>query len=110
MMTHGELTKWGWTVYYPDNMDMGANTDIGEGTTIFCHDKVFIGEGVQIGGKCSIYTRSTIDNTEGPVQIKKGASIGTHCIIMPGVTVGCDAKIGANSFVPTHTRIGDGET
>ena len=43
---------------------------------------------MQIGSHCSIYSVSTIDNKEGEVILKKNCRIGSHSVIMPGVTVG----------------------
>ncbi|MCC6019743.1 MAG: hypothetical protein LM601_11970, partial [Candidatus Verstraetearchaeota archaeon] len=54
---------------------------------------------VQIGSHCSIYTISTIDGKKGKVVIKKNARIGSHSVIMPGVTIGENSIIGAFSFV-----------
>ena len=48
---------------------------------------------------CSIYSKNTIDGTQGKVTIGKGACIGTHCTVMPGVTIGEGAMVGAHSLV-----------
>jgi acetyltransferase-like isoleucine patch superfamily enzyme len=58
-----------------------------------------MGDFVQIGSHCSIYSLSTIDNKEGQVVLKKKARIGSHSIVMPGVTVGENSIIGAFSLV-----------
>jgi acetyltransferase-like isoleucine patch superfamily enzyme len=62
---------------------------------------IIIEDNVQIGSHCSIYSLSTIDNKQGEVHIKRNALIGTHSTIMPNVTIGENAIIGAYSFV-TH--------
>ncbi len=54
---------------------------------------------MQIGSHCSIYSVSTIDNKEGEVILKKNCRIGSHSVIMPGVTIGENSIIGAFSFV-----------
>lgn len=54
---------------------------------------------VQIGSHCSIYSLSTIDGKQGPVVLKKNCRIGSHSVVMPGVTVGENAVVGAFSFV-----------
>lgn len=58
-----------------------------------------IGDFVQIGSHCSIYSVSTIDDKTGPVVLEKNCRIGSHTTIMPGVTVGENAVVGAHSFV-----------
>ncbi|MBI4093525.1 acyltransferase [Candidatus Kaiserbacteria bacterium] len=96
---HGILTKWLWVVFHPENLKLGKRTDIGAFTAIFAHEGIEIGENVQIGSHCSIYSVNTIDNTKGRVKIGKNACIGSHTTIMPGVTIGVGALIGAHSFV-----------
>ena len=93
------MTRWNWMCQYNENLKLGKNTDIGAFTYINAKFNVEIQEDVQIGSHCSIYSWSTIDNKKGKVTIKKGAKIGSHSLIMPGVTIGENAIIGAFSFV-----------
>ena len=95
----GQPTKYGWIVQNKDNFQLGAKTDIGAFTYINAKYGVIIEELVQIGSHCSIYSESTIDNKQGKVVLKKNARIGSHSVIMPGVTVGENSIIGALSFV-----------
>jgi len=90
---------------YPENFILGKNTDIGAFTYINAKYGVEIQENVHIGSHCSIYSWSTIDDKKGKVTIKKNAKIGTHSVVMPGVTIGENAVIGACSFVGKN--IGD---
>jgi acetyltransferase-like isoleucine patch superfamily enzyme len=94
-------TVYGWHVHpkHRAKLLLGRNTDIGFGTYIQPECGVEIGEAVQIGSHCAIYSVSTIDNKRGKVTIGKGAKIGTHSSVMPGVTIGADATVGAYSFV-----------
>lgn len=111
------------------------DSDIGEGTTIA--NFVEIG-GVKIGKFCKIHAFASIcsgtviednvfiaphvvilddkhptalksDWTSSPVTIKRGASIGGGAIILPGVTIGEKAVIGAGSVVvkdvPPNTTV-----
>jgi acetyltransferase-like isoleucine patch superfamily enzyme len=96
---HGVPTKYNWVVQYPDGLSLGARTDIGAFTYINARHGVTIEEEVQIGSHCSIYSVSTIDDKTGPVMLKRNARIGTHSTIMPGVTIGENAVVGAMSFV-----------
>lgn len=96
---HGKLTRWNWMVQYPENLKLGVKTDIGAFTYINARYGVTLGDHVQIGSHCSIYSESTIDNKKGPVKIGRNARIGSHSLIMPGVEIGENSVIGAFSFV-----------
>jgi acetyltransferase-like isoleucine patch superfamily enzyme len=93
------MTKWNWVCRYHENLILGDKTDIGAFTYINAKYGVEIQDNVQIGSHCSIYSLSTIDDKKGKVIIKKNAKIGSHSIIMPGVTVGENSIVGAFSFV-----------
>ncbi|MDD2822983.1 MAG: aminotransferase class V-fold PLP-dependent enzyme [Candidatus Daviesbacteria bacterium] len=96
------MTRWNWMCQYSENLKLGKNTDIGAFTYINANFGVDIEDYVEIGSGCSIYSNNTIDEITGKVIIKKNAKIGTHCTIMPGVTIGENAVIGAYSFVKNN--------
>lgn len=95
----GKLTKYNWVVQHKDNLKLGYKTDIGAFTYINAKYGVVIEDLVQIGSHCSIYSVSTIDNKEGPVVLARNCKVGSHSVIMPGVTIGENAVVGAFSFV-----------
>ena len=95
----GKLTKYNWLVQHKDNLSLGYKTDIGAFTYINAKYGVTIEDEVQIGSHCSIYSVSTIDGKDGEVVLKRNCKIGAHSTIMPGVTVGENAVVGAMSFV-----------
>jgi acetyltransferase-like isoleucine patch superfamily enzyme len=95
----GKLTKYNWLVQNKENLKLGSRTDIGAFTYINAKNEVVIEDDVQVGSHCSIYSISTIDNKEGPVTLKKNCKIGSHSVIMPGVTVGENSVVGAFSFI-----------
>ena len=95
----GKPTKFMWMVQHKDKLKLGYQTDIGAFTYINAKNEVIIEDYVQIGSHCSIYSVSTIDNKEGLVRLKKNCKIGSHSVIMPGVTVGENSIVGAFSFV-----------
>lgn len=95
----GMLTKYNWVVQHVSGLQMGYRTDIGSFTYINAKYGVIIEDYVQIGSHCSIYSLSTIDNKSGLIVLKKNCKIGTHSTIMPGVTIGENAVVGAHSFV-----------
>ena len=95
----GKPTKYNWVVQHKDKLSLGYRTDIGAFTYINAKHKVIIEDYVQIGSHCSIYSISTIDNKTGTVTLKENCKIGSHSVVMPGVTIGKNAVIGAFSFV-----------
>jgi acetyltransferase-like isoleucine patch superfamily enzyme len=94
-----KLTKHKWLVQHKKKLKLGCKTDIGAFTYINAKNGVILEDYVQIGSHCSIYSVSTIDKKEGEVILKRNASIGSHSVIMPGVTIGENSIIGAFSFV-----------
>ena len=95
----GKLTKYNWMVQNKEGLKLGYKTDIGAFTYINAKNKVVIEDMVQIGSHCSLYSVSTIDNKEGQITLKKNCKIGSHSVVMPGVTIGENTIIGAYSFV-----------
>jgi len=100
------MTKWNWMCQYDENLELGENCDVGAFTYINAKHGVVIEEEVQIGSHCAIYSDNTIDGTSGKVVIKKGAKIGSHTVILPGVTVGEKAVVGAKSLVKKDVPAG----
>jgi acetyltransferase-like isoleucine patch superfamily enzyme len=95
----GKATKYNWVVQHKDRFNLGYKTDVGAFTYINAKNGVTIEDFVQIGSHCSIYSVSTIDNKEGKVTLRRNCKIGSHSVVMPGVTVGENSVIGAFSFV-----------
>jgi acetyltransferase-like isoleucine patch superfamily enzyme len=95
----GKPTKYNWVVQNKGGLRLGYKTDIGAFSYINAKHGVTIEDFVQIGSHCSIYSVSTIDGKSGPVTLKKGCRVGSHSVVMPGVTIGENAVIGAFSFV-----------
>lgn len=93
---------WSGTVVDPgavigDNVRIHCNVYISQGCII--EDDVFIGPGtVLLNDKYPV--RQDPECWE-PVHVKKGAIIGGGCTILPGVTVGLMAVIGAGAVL-TH--------
>ena len=97
----GQPTIYNWVVQHKDNLKLGFKTDIGAFTYINARFGVTIEDFVQIGSHCSIYSISTIDEKQGEVVLKTNCRIGSHSVVMPGVTIGANAVVGAMSFVTT---------
>lgn len=95
----GKPTKYNWVVQHVDQFELGYKTDIGAFTYINAKHGVTIEDFVQIGSHCSIYSISTIDERRGKVTLKKNCKVGSHSVVMPGVTIGENSIVGAFSFV-----------
>jgi len=95
----GVPTKYNWVVQNKDGLELGRRTDIGAFTYINAKNGVTIEDEVQIGSHCSIYSVSTIDDKNAPVVLKKNCRIGSHSVVLPGVTIGENTVVGAMSFV-----------
>ena len=78
---------------------MGKNFDIGEFTYVNSKYGVEIGDYVQIGSHCSLYSHSTIDSKKGPIILEKNCRIERHSTIMPNVTIEENSIVAAYSFV-----------
>jgi acetyltransferase-like isoleucine patch superfamily enzyme len=75
-----------------------SNVYVAQYSTI--EDDVFIGPGVTFANDLFPKARHAEKVLQGPV-IKRGAAIGAHCTLLPGVVIGERALIGAGSVV-TH--------
>ncbi len=95
----GQPTKYHWIVQGVAGLSLGYKTDIGAFCYINASEGVVIEDFVQLGSHCSVYSASTIDGKKGRITLKKNCCIGTHSTVMPGVTIGENAIIGAHSFV-----------
>lgn len=98
----GVPTKYHWLVQHVAQFKLGYKTDIGAFTYINARCGVVIEDNVQIGSHCSIYSISTIDQKQGKVILQSNCRVGAHSTIMPGVTIGENAIIGAHSFVTSN--------
>lgn len=78
---------------------ISSHSFICEGVTI--EDEVFIGHGVRfVNEKRPKANRPGWElPPENRILVKKGATIGTGAIIMPGVTIGREAEVGAGALV-----------
>jgi len=99
MIEEAKLTKWNWLVQNTDGLKLGKKTDIGAFTYINAKHGVRIDDEAQIGSHCSIYSENTIDGTKGEVHIGKKACLGSHSVILPGVSIGDRTVVGAFSLV-----------
>jgi maltose O-acetyltransferase len=93
---------------YGYQISIGARSFINFGAVILDSARVSIGDEVQIGPNVQLITPThPLDPTErrtrfesaSPIHIGDGAWLATGVIVLPGVTVGADAVVGAGSLV-----------
>lgn len=92
---------------HPDNLVIGRNVDVGAFTLIQAEEGVILEDDVQIAGGCKIYSVNTIAGTRGKVVIKRGACVGANSVVLPGVTIGEEAIVGALSLVNKDIPAGE---
>ncbi len=106
----------------PLRLTYGCHLSVGNGSyinwdaVILDNGRVDIGSGVMIGPRVQIYTaahaldaerRLAGDETAHPVVIEDNVWIGGGAILMPGITIGAEAVIGAGSVVTRDVTPGD---
>ena len=108
-------------IEYGVNTTIGPNTFINFGVTILDTTTVTIGEWVQIGPNCNLITVThPVDDYEmrregweiaHPITIGNGVWLGASVTVLPGVTIGDNAVIGAGSVVTKDSlHLGPGWT
>ncbi|PSP84621.1 acetyltransferase [Halobacteriales archaeon QS_1_68_17] len=84
-MTVGEGVAWGLEstpdVFWPDRITVGDRAIVGYDATILCHE--FLQD----------------EYRTGEVVIGERAMVGAGAVVLPGVEIGADARVAANSLV-----------
>lgn len=91
--------KYGWRCQYPEGLKLGKCVDIGCFTCMNAKFGIEIGDNVQIGAHCAIYSDNTENETHGKVIIGKNALIGSYTLILPNAIIKSDSRIRARSIM-----------
>ena len=89
----------------PWNLTMGNLSSLGEGSWIYCLDKITLGEHTCIGKNVFLMTGSHDVSSKhfnlvtSPIKIGAGVWVSTGSYILPGVSIGDYAVIAAGSVV-----------
>ena len=90
---------------YPWNVSIGEMSSIGSGAWVYALDKIMIGKNVCIGEDVRLITGSHdvtsphFNLVTRPITINDNVWIATGAIVLPGVTIGEGAVVGAGSVV-----------
>lgn len=93
------IHSYGWRCQHPNGLKLGKNTDIGCFTFMNAKYGIEIGDNVQLGSHCSIYSINTENDTRGKVIIGENSLIGSHTIILPNTIINPNSKIPAGSIM-----------
>jgi acetyltransferase-like isoleucine patch superfamily enzyme len=87
------------------SIKLGNHIRINDGTNFFSQLSIEIGDYTMIGDQVTIYDTSCHDvspdnlHVEKPVRIGRNVWIGSYAIILPGVSIGDHAVVGAGAVV-----------
>ena len=94
------------TIYHPEHLTVGSRVDIGEYTHIRASGGVTIGDRVLIAAGAVVTSREHPValprygvTADAPVVIEDDVWIGAGAIVLPGVTIGRGAIVGAGAVV-----------
>jgi maltose O-acetyltransferase len=96
---------WRAEFYSPQTITIGDWTTIGDTAFLDGRSGLAIGDCVNLGSHVSIYTRQhdpddpDFAEVGGPVTIGNYAWLASHCIVLPGVTIGEGAVVAAGAVV-----------
>ena len=101
----------GAVVYFPEKLEIGDHTQIGNSVQMWAGGGITIGDNVLIAAHCVLTTQShDIDaanhgqkfretSIQAPIRIGSNVWIGAGAIILPGVEIGDNAVVAAGAVV-----------
>jgi acetyltransferase-like isoleucine patch superfamily enzyme len=99
------IIHWQARFFYPAGISIGDYCNIGNNIFLDGREGIRIGSQVATGSEVMIYTLQhdmespTFDAVGGPVVIEDYVYLGPRSIILPGVTIGYGAVVGAGAVV-----------
>jgi acetyltransferase-like isoleucine patch superfamily enzyme len=101
----GSTIHMGARFYDPENIKIGSDTIIGEGVVFDGRDTLVIGDHVDIATDVMFYNAEHDVHSEtfapivAPITVHDYVFIGPRSVILPGVTIGKGAIVGAGAVV-----------
>jgi len=92
-------------IWAPWNLEIGDNVALSQRTNIYAVDKIKIGDNVVVSREAFLCTAShdisssTMELFKAPIVVEANAWICARAIVMPGVTIGEGAVVGAGAIV-----------
>lgn len=95
------------TVFYPENVEFGNNSALDEGVILHARAPIEIGDDVHMSPGVVLTTGSRqLDEPfpnrkriARPIKIGSGTWIATQAVVLPGITIGKNCIVSANSLV-----------
>jgi len=89
----------GNNIYIGRGLQLNAYKDVVIESNVVMADRVYISDATHNSEKLNVPIINQGTSYLAPVLIKEGSWIGINCVILPGVTIGKNAIIAANSVV-----------
>jgi len=92
-------------IWAPWNLQLGDECGIGDRVTLYSQSKITVGQravisqGAHLCGGTHDYTRPGFPLVAAPITIGAEAWLAAECFVLPGITIGEGAVIGARSVV-----------
>ncbi len=108
----GSSIHMGAVLYDTRNITIGQDSLIGENAILDGRDKLYIGNHVDIASDVMIYNAQhdihsqTFQAIQAPVTVGDYVFIGPRAILLPGITIGRGAVIGAGAVVTKDVESG----
>jgi maltose O-acetyltransferase len=107
--------QWPVVINGADHLRVGSKVSINAFVHIWAQGGVSIGDLTLIGSHVSITSLTHAKDSKNygdsliskPVEIGRNVWVGTHAVILPGVTIGDGAIIGAGAVVTRDVAAGD---
>lgn len=101
------MCHWSTEIKYPDNIIAGSKTRIGPNCTLGAKGNITFGSNVVISKQVIIETAGLNlslgppynSHISKPITIEDNVWVGTHSIILGGVTIGKNSIIGAGTVI-----------
>jgi len=92
-------------IAHPWNLTVGCRACLGDSANLYCLGEIFISDGAIVAQEAYLCTAShdfrepAYPLTTSPIIVEEDAFIGARAFVLPGVTIGRSAIVGACSVV-----------